>query len=58
MAVRPQPQPSLPLGLAPPNVSLPSPTQTEVIAALADLMVQLWEMNEPIDTPSEEKIDE
>jgi hypothetical protein len=43
--------------LAPPNVSLPAPTQAEVIAALADLMVQLWEMNEPIDTPSEEKID-
>ncbi len=58
MAVKLQPQPSLPLGLAPPNVSLPAPTQAEVIAALADLMVQLWEMNEPIDTPSEEKIDE
>jgi hypothetical protein len=44
--------------LAPPNVSLPQPTQAEVIAALADLILQLWEMDEPIETPSEDKIDE
>ncbi len=58
MAVRPQPQPSLPLDWAPPNLSLPQPTQAEVIAALADLILQLWEIDEPIETPSEDKIDE
>lgn len=58
MAVKPQPHPSLPLDWAPPNVSLPEPTQADVIAALADLMRQLWEMNEPVEMPAEEKIDE
>lgn len=58
MAVRPEPQPSLPLGWASPTVSLPEPTQAAVIAALADLMLQLWEMNEPVETPSEDNIDE
>jgi len=58
MAVRAEPQPSLPLGWAPPNVSLPEPTQGDVIAALVDLMLELWEMNDPVQTPSEDNIDE
>ena len=58
MAVRPQPQPSLPLDWAPSNISLPQPTQAEVIVALADLILQLWEIDESIETLSEDKIDE
>ena len=58
MAVRPEPQPSLPLGWAPPNVSLPEPTQAAIIAALADLMLELWELNESVQMPAEDNIDE
>ena len=38
--------------------SLPEQTQVETIAALAEVILQVWEMNAPMDKPSEDKIDE
>lgn len=58
MAVVSNPQRNLLLNLAKPNVSLPEQTQVEAIAALAEVILQLWEMNAPMDKPSEDKIDE
>ena len=58
MAVMTNPQRNLPLGLTKPTVSLPEQTQVEAIATLADLILQVWEMNAPMDQPSGDKIDE
>jgi hypothetical protein len=58
MAVMTNPQRNLPLSLAKPTISLPEQTQVEAIAALADLILQVWEMNAPMDQPLEDKIDE
>jgi len=51
-------QHNLPLGRAKPKVSLPDQTQDEAIAVLAELILQVWEINRPMDNPSEDKIDE
>ena len=51
-------QHNLPLGRAKPKVSLPEQTQDAAIAILADLISQVWEINRPMDNPSEDKIDE
>jgi hypothetical protein len=51
-------QHNLPLGWAKPKVSLPEQTQDEAIAVLADLILQVWEINRPMDNPSEDNIDE
>lgn len=58
MAVKTNPQLNLPLGWSKSAVSLPEQTQVEAIAALADLILQVWEKNGPTDTPSEDKNDE
>jgi hypothetical protein len=58
MALITNPQTNLPLGLAKSNVSLPEQTQVEVIAALADVILHLWEINIPTDKALENKIDE
>lgn len=58
MALKTNPQTNLPLGLAKPTVALPEQTQAEVIAALADAILHLWEMNIPTIKTLENKIDE
>ncbi len=58
MAVITNPQHNLPLGWSKPNVSLPEQAQVEAIAALAELILQVWENREQIDNPLEDKIDE
>ncbi len=58
MAAKTNPQLNLPHGWSDPNVSLTEQTQVEAIAALANLILQVWEMNGPMDNPSEDRIDE
>ncbi len=58
MAVITNPQHNLPLGWSMPKVSRPEHTQVEAIAALAELMLQVWENNGQVDNPLEDKIDE
>ncbi len=58
MAVKTNPQRSLPLGWSDPNVSLTEQTQIEAMTALANLILQVWEMRGPMDNHSEEMIDE
>ncbi len=58
MALITNPQTNLPLGLVKPSVALPEQTQVEVIAALADAILHLWEMNIPTIKTPENKIDE
>jgi hypothetical protein len=57
MAAKTNQQHNLPLGCTKPMVSLPEQTQDESTAILADLILQVWEINRPMD-PSEDKIDE
>ena len=58
MALTTNPQTNLPLGLVKPSVALPEQTQAEVIAALADAILHLWEMNIPTNKTLESKTDE
>ncbi len=58
MALVTNPQTNLPLGLVKPSVALPEQTQAEVIAALADAILHLWEMNIPTNKTLESKTDE
>ena len=58
MAVITHPQHNLPLGWWKPNVSLPEQTQDEAVAALAELIVQVWEKNRQTNNPLEDKTDE
>ncbi len=58
MAVITHPQHNLPLAWSKPKVSLPEQTQVEAIAALAELILQVWENNGQIDNRLEEKLDE
>jgi hypothetical protein len=51
-------QRNLPLALPQPSISLPKQTQIDAIAALADLIIQVWKINLPIDHSSEDNIDE
>ena len=58
MAVITHPQHNLPLGWSKPNVSLTEQTQDEAVAALAELIVQVWEKNRQTNNPLEDKTDE
>ncbi len=58
MAVITNPQRNLPLACEKPRVSLPDQAQVDVISALADLILQLWEINGLMGNPPEDKIDE
>ena len=58
MAVQTNPQMNLQLGRPKAKVSLPERTEVETIAALAELMLQVWEMNRSINNPLEDRNDE
>lgn len=58
MAVITNPQRNLPLVCEKPRISLPRQAQADAIAALADLIVQLWETNGLMGNSPEDKIDE
>ncbi len=58
MPVATNPQQNLPLEWSIPKVSLPEQTQVEAIAALSELISQLWERDRPMDKPLEDKTDE
>ena len=58
MAIKNHLQHNLPLEWSKPNVSLPEQTQDEAVAALAELIVQVWEKNRQTKYPLEDKTDE
>ncbi len=58
MAVISNPQRSLLLVCEKPRVSLPRQAQVDTIAALADLILQLWKTNGLMGNSPEDKIDE
>ncbi len=58
MAVITNPQHNLPLACSKPNASLPEHTQVEAIAALTELILQVWQHSGQIDNPLEDKINE
>ncbi len=58
MVVKNHLQHNLPLEWSKPDVSLPEPTQDEAVAALAELIFQVWEKHEQTNNPLEGKIDE
>jgi hypothetical protein len=58
MATKANLQLNLPLDWPKPSISLPEQTQVEIIASLADLILQVSETNESTSHSTEDKIDE